>query len=318
MTAKIKSRRNYNSAAKHLPRGISIRAFERVYWPYLPLLLIIGLLLVFSSYTGALQATLNNPSSSRVLAYAATSNSNALLGDTNAERIANDAKPLKTNSKLIAAAQAKANDMATRNYWSHDTPDGNPPWDFVTSFGYSYQKVGENLAAGFRDEASAVDAWMASPPHRHNLLDPAYSEVGFGFANNPNYTAAGGGPMTIVVAFYGLPPGLPSANNALVISPDDLKPATTENQTKGTTLATSTSPAQLGLSGSKIAPLGSVLSSIALVSAAGIWSTRHGLAIRRAFKKGERFVIRHPLVDIALLTIIALLFIISRSAGFIQ
>jgi hypothetical protein len=37
------------------------------------------------------------------------------------------------------------------------------------------------------------------------LLNPAFSEVGFGFANNPDYTSAGGGPMTIVVAFYGKP-----------------------------------------------------------------------------------------------------------------
>ena len=44
---------------------------------------------------------------------------------------------------------------------------------------------------------------MNSPPHRENLLDPDYVDVGFGSANNPNYTSAGGGPMTIVVAFYG-------------------------------------------------------------------------------------------------------------------
>jgi hypothetical protein len=110
---------------------------------------------------------------------------------------------LSLNGQLDAAAQAKANDMATRNYWSHYTPDGNPPWVFVSAQGYAYQKLGENLATGFNDEQATINGWMASPPHRENLLDPAFSDVGFGFANNPNYTAAGGGPMTIIVAFYG-------------------------------------------------------------------------------------------------------------------
>lgn len=318
MTSKIKSRRSYSSGYKHLPRGVSVRAFERVYWPYLPLLLIVSLLLVFSSYTGALQASLRNPGSSRVLSYATSTNASALLRDTNAERLSNGGEPLKVSSKLNAAAQAKANDMAARNYWSHNTPDGNPPWDFVSSFGYSYQKVGENLAAGFRDEAAAVDGWMASPPHRQNLLDPAYAEVGFGFANSPNYSAAGGGPMTIIVAFYGLPPG---AKPTATIARSDgiqLKPATSETEIDGSALATSTSPAQLGLSGSKLAPLGTVLASVALIAVTSIWASRHALAIRRTIKKGERFVVRHPLIDIALILIIALLFIISRSAGFIQ
>src|SRR5438132_3215953 len=76
---------------------------------------------------------------------------------------------------------------------------------FCFKSGYLYQKLGENLAAGFSDEQSTVNGWMASPPHRENLLDSAFSDVGFGFANNPDYTSAGGGPMTIVVAFYGNP-----------------------------------------------------------------------------------------------------------------
>src|SRR6185437_15166639 len=88
-----------------------------------------------------------------------------------------------------------------------------PPWIWVTAQGYSYQALAQNLAAGFSDEQSTINGWMASPPHKENLLNPIYSDVGFGYANNPDYTSAGGGPMTIVVAFYGKPQVLAAATS---------------------------------------------------------------------------------------------------------
>src|SRR4051812_16245362 len=176
---------------KHKPKGISTQAFEKVHWPYLPLLMFAVLLLTFGAQSGALQSALQHPNS-KVLAYASNMSIGGLLTDTNASRAANGIGDLQLNGKLNAAAQAKANDMATRNYWSHYTPDGNPPWVFVTAQGYGYQKLGENLATGFNDEQATINGWMASPPHRENLLDPAFSEVGFGFANSADYTAAGG------------------------------------------------------------------------------------------------------------------------------
>jgi len=39
--------------------------------------------------------------------------------------------------RLDSAAQAKANDMAARSYWSHNTPDGQTPWTFMTAAGYN-------------------------------------------------------------------------------------------------------------------------------------------------------------------------------------
>src|SRR5581483_1227167 len=182
----------------HKPKGVSHKAFKKVYWPYIPVVLIITTLLSLSTQAGAF-SVLKHFNSGRVLSYATSMSVNGLLGDTNSARAQNGVAPLSLNDQLDAAAQAKANDMATRNYWSHNTPDGNPPWVFVTAQGYSYQKLGENLATGFSDEQSTIDGWMASPPHRENLLDSAFNEVGFGFANIADYTAAGGGPMTIIV-----------------------------------------------------------------------------------------------------------------------
>src|SRR3989344_4218630 len=205
MTAKIKTRSKRSShRASRRPKGISDKAFKKVYWPYIPVLIIIGVLLTLSASVGAVSTFIQHPDG-KVLAYATSMSSGGLLSSTNSARSQNGVKSLKINSKLASAAQAKANDMASRNYWSHNTPEGKTPWTFVLAKGYSYQKLGENLAAGFSGEQATVNGWMGSAPHKENLLDSAFSEVGFGWANNANYTSAGGGPMTIVVAFYGKP-----------------------------------------------------------------------------------------------------------------
>jgi uncharacterized protein YkwD len=273
-----------------------------------------------------------------------------LLSDTNAQRMANGLAPLKLNEKLDAAAQANADDMAARDYWSHYTPDGNPPWVWVTNQGYSYQKMGQNLAAGFSDEQATIDGWMASPPHRENLLDPDFKQVGFGYANIPDYTAAGGGAMTVVVAFYGEPkvlaastvaPTVPASpvptNKAAPTStasqnqaepsapvsakPDagsDKQPATTA--TPKTALAPSVKSSRLQLAiGNTI--FTRLLTTVSIVAAAAIiflWAHKHLRAIHRFLLKGEGYALRHPLTDLGMVVIACLLFILSQTAGITQ
>lgn len=291
-----------------------------------------------------------------MLSYATSMSVGGLLADTNTSRAQNGVASLKLNGKLDAAAQAKANDMASRNYWSHNTPEGNPPWVFVTAQGYSYQKLGENLAAGFGDEQATINGWMASPPHRENLLDPAFSDVGFGYANNPNYTSAGGGPMTIVVAFYGKPqvlsaqttaPPPPSSSVKSSTTPPPaapvkveppapapqptpqitqaeptkkapVAPATTQSDTGSSQLAASSSRAQIALASFPWARLGTTLAIVGAVTAMGLWVSRHALAVRRAVVVGETFAIRHPLMDVGLLIIASLSYLLTQTAGFIQ
>jgi uncharacterized protein YkwD len=142
---------------------------------------------------------------SSVLAYATSMSVNDLLTSTNQQRVSNGVAGLGLNSKLNAAAQAKANDMVARDYWSHVTPDGQQPWVFFQNAGYEYNKAGENLAYGFDNASWTVNGWMNSPGHRANLLDPVFKEVGFGFANSPNFV--GTGEETIIVAMYGAPYG---------------------------------------------------------------------------------------------------------------
>jgi uncharacterized protein YkwD len=314
MSAKIKSRpRQTTLRHKHKPKGISGHTFEKVYWPYIPLLLFAFTLFGLAAHNGQLRTVLRHPTSS-VLSYATNLSQDALLADTNGARAANGQKALRLNARLVQAAQAKANDMALRNYWSHNTPGGNPPWVFVSAANYQYDKIGENLAAGFTGAQETINGWMASPEHRDNLLDSAFSDVGFGFANNPDYTSTGNaGPMTVVVAFYGEPVQPTSALDkssavALAAASDNLS-----NQPPA-----STSRAQLALASWPGAAYGGVAVGLALAAVVLVWAGRHFLALRKAIKKGERFAISHPLFDLGLLVAGFIFYALSRTAGFIH
>ena len=138
------------------------------------LLLVISFF-VFSSFFFSSQF---NPLGNRIRAFADISTTE-LLNFTNQKREANGLPDLSDNSQLTLAAQRKADDMFTKNYWSHNSPDGTTPWVFITGAGYQYVYAGENLARGFNSANDVVNAWMASPDHRANLLSPNYSDVGF-------------------------------------------------------------------------------------------------------------------------------------------
>lgn len=120
---------------------------------------------------------------------------------TNDARAVLSLSPLAENELLRRAAQRKAEDMAANGYFSHESPDGRAPWDFMKAAGYDYLHAGENLAVHFYDSSDVVSAWMASPSHRANIVKPVYTEIGIGIA-------AGlyeGKQTTFVVQFFGTP-----------------------------------------------------------------------------------------------------------------
>lgn len=302
MSAKIKTVPRHRGHDRPLrPKKISHQAFSRVYWPYLPVILVIGVLLSFGLRQSSFSSALKHPTS-QVLSYALSMQSQTLLQDTNNERTQAHVPPLSENTQLDQAAQAKANDMASRNYWSHDTPDGNPPWVFVTDQNYAYQKLGENLATGFDTEQSTINGWMGSPHHKENLLDASYSQVGFGVARSADYTSAGGGPMTIVVAFYAKP-----ASGEPVIA-----------GVSGDVASTNVSLAQLATAKLPVVGLATDLAVGAMLMAILIWAGRHLRALRRALASGERFVFTHPFFDVGLVIIAALSYLLTRTAGLIH
>ena len=99
---------------------------------------------------------------------------------TNRNRASNGEIPaLKENSKLNLSAQKKVDDMFAKQYFEHVSPSGVGVSDLGTKVGYEYIIIGENLALGnFKDAQALLDAWMASPGHRANILNSSYTEIG--------------------------------------------------------------------------------------------------------------------------------------------
>lgn len=126
-----------------------------------------------------------------------------LVTYTNDERAENKVAALAENTFLANAAQAKAEDMAAKSYFSHQSPDGRQPWDFIKEAGYDFQYAGENLAVRFVDSKDVVDAWMQSPTHRANITKTQYREIGIGIAEG----LYKGSPATYVVQYLGTPSG---------------------------------------------------------------------------------------------------------------
>ena len=144
----------------------------------------------------------------KVLGYAANISPEEVIRLTNVERSNNGLAPLTSNSMLSQAALAKGNDMLAKGYWAHFAPDGTSPWTFFLNFGYKYRYAGENLARDFADAGSTVNAWMNSPTHRENILNPNYQEIGIGVVEGSLL----GADTTIVVQFFGTPLNETAAN----------------------------------------------------------------------------------------------------------
>src|SRR4029079_16600268 len=107
----------------------------------------------------------------------------AVLVDlANGDRAQHGYGTLTLNSTHVAAAQAKANDMAAKGYFAHVSPDGTDPWHWFKEAGYQFDYAGENLAVNFVDSGDVNDAWMNSPTHRDNILNPHYTEIGIATA----------------------------------------------------------------------------------------------------------------------------------------
>ncbi|MFJ8109409.1 CAP domain-containing protein [Streptomyces sp. NPDC096132] len=105
---------------------------------------------------------------------------------TNRERARQGLRPLAVDPLLTSAAQAHCADMVARAFYSHTSPEGTQPWDRAAAAGSTRRTIGENIACGQRSAAEVVEGWMNSPGHRANILKPAFTHIGVGYA--------GGGP----------------------------------------------------------------------------------------------------------------------------
>jgi uncharacterized protein YkwD len=106
---------------------------------------------------------------------------------TNKQRAAHGCAPVYRNNALVTASKRHAGDMARRGYFSHTSPGGSNFVARARYAGYQYAS-GENIAWGQRTATAVVNAWMASPGHRANILKCSHKKIGVGVAFKSNGT----------------------------------------------------------------------------------------------------------------------------------
>lgn len=136
----------------------------------------------------------------------------------NAERTAQGLAPLAASPALASAAAGFAADMVRRSFFDHVSPDGGTLVQRLRAAVWlpasGSWSAGEDLAWGsgtLGTPARIVAAWMASPGHRANILNPAFTQIGIGIAAGapkPGVQATAG---TYVADFGAQTPALPAS-----------------------------------------------------------------------------------------------------------
>ena len=129
----------------------------------------------------------------------------------NRERTSRGENPLSVDPALQCAAQAHSEDMAARDYFEHVGPNGDTPVARARRCGYIYSsqvgyEVGENIGWGtlwLATPRAMVAAWMASPGHRANILDPRFHDTAVGVSAHPPSSLARGQAGAIYTQDFG-------------------------------------------------------------------------------------------------------------------
>ena len=103
--------------------------------------------------------------------------------DLNTFRASRGLGPLQPNQALTRAAQAHAEDMLRRGYFSHRSrggPNGTTFVERARAGGCAMGAGAENIAKGQKTQAAALEAWVRSAGHRRNLLGRGYTQYGLG------------------------------------------------------------------------------------------------------------------------------------------
>ena len=156
--------------------GLIVPAKHNKYRPYLlrhPVLATLRFLLIAIKVVTVSIFTLTPET-----AYLSTITSPFLIQQANTARRDAGLPSLTPNDLLQEAARKKGEDMLKNNYFAHTSPAGVTPWKWFDSAGYNYVYAGENLAIDFSTGEGVHEAWMNSPGHRANILNPRYRDIG--------------------------------------------------------------------------------------------------------------------------------------------
>ena len=102
------------------------------------------------------------------------------LDEINRLRHANGLGKLEMEGSLLAVARQYSRRMGEENFFSHADPQGRTVRDRVNAANVKWRTLGENLAYSsgyFNPVAASLHGWMGSPPHRKNILEPAFNHT---------------------------------------------------------------------------------------------------------------------------------------------
>jgi uncharacterized protein YkwD len=126
----------------------------------------------------------------------------SVLDLTNAERSRAGVSPLRSNTRLVQAAQLHADQMVAAGRLDHVLSGSQyaQPADRLAAAGYRWQAYAENIAMGQSSASSVVASWMRSSGHRSNILNGTYTELGVGYSvdrdGRPYYVQVFGRPAS--------------------------------------------------------------------------------------------------------------------------
>ncbi len=136
----------------------------------------------------------------------------ATLCLVNRARALHGEAPLRANPRLERAAQSHSDSMALENYFDHVGPTGQTPLARMRAAGYIRGsrigfEVGENIAFGtlwLATPRAIVHAWMMSPGHRANILDPRFRDTAIGVSPHPPVALAHGQRGAVYTQDFGV------------------------------------------------------------------------------------------------------------------
>ena len=95
------------------------------------------------------------------------------------------APPVSWSGNLAMAAYLHSEDMVLNNFFSHTGSDGSSPGQRFSRQGYPWRMYGENIAVGYPTVSSVLQGWLGSEGHCRNVMNPAFTEIGAGYAIGP-------------------------------------------------------------------------------------------------------------------------------------
>lgn len=132
-----------------------------------------------------------------------------MLDGVNELRAVKNLAPMTLDASLTAAAATHSRDMAVQNRPWHFGSDGSSPLVRVQRAGYTGVLRGELISETFQTELETLSAWMAVADTRAVIMDPASTQMGFAWFQEPSgkiwWTMVTGQPSAAFDPIYGSP-----------------------------------------------------------------------------------------------------------------